>query len=118
MSWKTVRLELAKTPEHPNGSPFRAYLLRLPVDAHGVIDSAAYRSSPHQARVRRFWPNEPDRSGAIVHDALGWRFVFRAEAHCPAGIFHLEAPSIALHEHVLIAAPDSEPLPFNVLRCE
>ena len=32
MSWKSLRLELARTKEFPNGSPAHAYLLHLPLD--------------------------------------------------------------------------------------
>lgn len=117
MSWKTVRLELAKTPNYPNGSPVRAYLLRLPLNADGVIDSLLYESNPRQATVRRFWPNEPDRAGVIVSHPLGWNFVFERNGQRTHEIFQLEAISIALGKHVLVTAPDGQWLPFKVLRC-
>jgi len=118
MSWKTVRLELAKTRDHPNGSPVRAYLLRLPLDPHGTIDVSEYDESPRQATVRRYWPNEPDRMGAIERDTGGWNFVFGGEEHGADATFRLDGAPILLGRHVHVIAPDSQSLPFKVLRCE
>ena len=46
MSWKTIRLELARTPEFTNGSPIRAYLLRLPLDPDGLIETTEFGPTP------------------------------------------------------------------------
>lgn len=112
MSWKTVRLELAKTESYPNGSPVRAYLMRLPLDGDGTINPLAYELNPGRATVRRFWPNEPDRTGALGHDPLGWTLIFGQD------IYHMQSPQIALDQRVVIAAPDGQWLPFRVARCD
>ena len=61
--WNVVRLELARTPDFPEGSASRAYMLRVPLDRQGLIDEASLLSRPAMATVRRFWPNEPDQTG-------------------------------------------------------
>src|SRR5690606_1529686 len=76
MHWKTIRLELARTPEFPRGSASRAHLLRLPVNDQGVIDEEALRAAPGRATVRRFWPNEPDMAGHVVRTVEGWAFSY------------------------------------------
>jgi hypothetical protein len=43
MTWKSIRLELARTKEFPEGSASRAYLLRLPLDDRGRIYESALR---------------------------------------------------------------------------
>jgi hypothetical protein len=77
MIWKSVRLELGRTNEFPNGSASRAYLLRLPLDSEGRIDEAALENLPEQATVRRLWPSEPDLSGHLVKEGSRWAFVAR-----------------------------------------
>ena len=77
MTWKSVRLELAKTREFPNGSASRAYLLRLPLTDDGCIDEAALDALPDQATVRRLWPSEADLSGHLVRDGRRWAFIAR-----------------------------------------
>ena len=75
MTWKSVRLELAKTREFPNGSASRAYLLRLPLTDDGRIDEVALEELPDQATVRRLWPSEADVSGHLVRDGGASRLV-------------------------------------------
>ncbi|GAA0280929.1 hypothetical protein GCM10009127_22700 [Alteraurantiacibacter aestuarii] len=74
--WSLVRLELAPTVGFPKGSPSRFYLLRLPLFRDGAIDIAALLATPRNATVRRFWPNEPDRSGYIIRNDVGWAFSY------------------------------------------
>jgi hypothetical protein len=38
MPWKTIRLELARTPCFPEGSSVHAYVLRLPVNENGHLE--------------------------------------------------------------------------------
>ena len=45
MTWKTIRLELARTPEFPEGSAAHAYVLRLPIDDDGYIERSRDEAS-------------------------------------------------------------------------
>lgn len=72
MTWKSIRLELDRTREFPNGSATRAYLLRLPLAEDGTIDAHALEQAPEQATVRRLWPNEPDLCGQFVRCDGKW----------------------------------------------
>src|SRR3546814_18312564 len=72
LSWTTIRLELARTPAFPNGSAARSYVLRLPLGSGGLIDEREYRIHPELATARRFWTNEPDRHGTLLHTGNGW----------------------------------------------
>lgn len=76
MNWHAVRLELARTPSHLNGSAVRSYLLRLPIGNDGTVDRAEIARHPTRATVRRCWPNEADRTGSIAaaSDALTFAF--------------------------------------------
>lgn len=118
MTWKTIRLELARTADFPNGSPGRAYLLRLPLDAEGHVDTAAFRAEPGLATVRRYWPNEPDMAGYVIRTDRGWAFSYALGDADDEAIFHLETHAIRPGEYVTITETDGEKLPFHVMRCE
>lgn len=114
MNWKSIRLELARTNGFPQGSPGRAFLLRLPLDADGLIDAEALARNPERAAVHRHWPNEPDQSGYVIRAGTGWAFSYRPGEEDDEAIFHLETHPIRLGEYVTLTEPDGTRLPFRV----
>lgn len=114
MNWKCIRLELARTPDFPEGSASRAYLLRLPLDRDGHIDAAAIAAEPGQATVRRFWPSEPDMIGYVIHTPDGWAFSYEPGEADDEAVFHLETHAIRIGEYVTLTEPDGRKLPFRV----
>lgn len=118
MVWTVIRLELARTPEFPEGSAARAYLLRLPLDALGMIDASAFEASPQLATVRRYWPNERDKEGYVLHKRRNWVFSYAPGEEDDEALFHLETHPIRLGEFVTVTETDGERLPFRVVRCE
>lgn len=72
---RRVRLELARDHEFPNGSHERGYDFIAPLDEKGHIVAAAWRALRDRCRVRRFWANEQDEVGHILHKPGGtWAF--------------------------------------------
>ena len=117
MTWQSIRLELDRTSEFPKGSAGRAYLLRLPLDAEGVIDERAIRAAPQRATMRRFWPNEPDCSGHICRNGDCWAFV--CEGRERRGVVISEIALGPIREGVLVEVRErsGETLPFRVAKC-
>jgi hypothetical protein len=116
--WNLVRLELARTPEFPEGSASRAYLLRVPLDAGGRIDEAALAARPALATVRRFWPNEPDQSGYLVRNGKGWVFSYAPGEDDDEAVYRLDGHVLCLGEYVTIAEPCGARHPFRVVRAQ
>jgi hypothetical protein len=114
MTWKSIRLELARTREYPEGSASRAYLLRLPLDESGLIDEPALRDSPALATVHRHWPNQRDRSGYMIRNAKGWAMSYEPGEEDDETVFHLETHPIRIGEYVTLTEPDGTRLPFRV----
>ena len=114
MNWKSIRLELARTSEFPEGSASRAYLMRLPLDEGGLIDERELSNWPAMATVHRFWPNEPDRSGYVVRTPTGWAMSYEPGEDDDEPIFHLESHPIRLGEYLTLTEPDGSRLPFRV----
>lgn len=114
MNWTSIRLELARTPEFPEGSPSRAYLLRLPLNADGLIDENLLAAQPAHATVHRHWPNEPDHSGYVVRTPRGWAFSYRLGDDDDETVFHLETHRIRIGDYITLTEPDGRQLPFRV----
>lgn len=116
VTWQSIRLELDRTSDFPNGSAGRAYLLRLPLDAHGSIDEKAILLAPERATMRRFWPNEPDCGGHVRRDGDHWALVSDANGKS-ASIISEFAPG-AIHEGGLLRIRErsGEALPFRVAK--
>ena len=118
MDWSVIRLELARTPEVPEGSASRAYLLRLPLDADGMVNVEAFNEKPELATVRRSWPNWRYKEGYVIRKRNGWAFSYALGDGDDETVFHLETHPIRLGEFVTITETDGQKLPFRVVRCE
>lgn len=114
MNWKSVRLELARTPEFPEGSASRVYLLRLPLDRGGLIDERSLRASPERATVHRYWPNERDLSGYVIRTPRGWAFSYEPGEDDDEAVYHLETHPLELGNYITLTEPDGRELPFRV----
>lgn len=114
--WNLVRLELARTPEFPEGSASRAYMLLVPLDEAGLIDAAALAKRPAMATVRRFWPNEPDQTGYLMRNGPGWVFSYAVGDDDDEQIYHLQEHPLRAGEYVTITDPDGNRWPFMVVR--
>jgi hypothetical protein len=67
---KRIRLELARSKEHPAGSPLHGYEFTAPLDAQGHIDVDLWRANRERCGVRRFWGDDED-AGRLVHKPGG-----------------------------------------------
>jgi hypothetical protein len=70
-----IRLELARTHDHPQGSRDIGYEFTAPLDAQGRIDADAWHKARDRCRVRRFRPGEADDIGHLIRKPGGsWAF--------------------------------------------
>jgi hypothetical protein len=111
--WYLVKLELGPTDEFPKGSPARAFLLRLPLVRDGTVDAAACAAAPRDAFARRFWENEPDRSGAVSRNSKGWNLAFPEDVS--GAHYHLGDGAMRPGEMLDLTAPDGTLVPFRVV---
>lgn len=115
--WNLIRLELDRTPEFPGGSASRAYMLCAPLDDAGVIDEAALARQPGLATVRRFWPNEPDRSGFLVRKGGDWVISFVPGGGGESFVL-LDSHPLRLGGPVALREPDGSVRPFRIVRMQ
>jgi hypothetical protein len=70
-----IRLELARTHDHPAGSRDIGCEFTAPLDGSGQIDADQWRTSKDRCRVRRFRPGEADDIGHLIRKPGGsWAF--------------------------------------------
>jgi hypothetical protein len=117
MTWKTIRLELARTAEFPEGSAAHAYVLRLPIDDNGFIERSAIKHATQSPIVHRMWPNKPDRTGVVISQRAGWAFSYEDGDADDEGIFQLEHHPIKPGQYLTITETNGERLPFKVVSC-
>lgn len=68
---KRIRLDLARSKEHPQGSSSYGYELVAPLDRRGLIDVEAWKVLRDRCSVRRVWHGEDDKIGWLTHKAGG-----------------------------------------------
>lgn len=118
MTWKIIRLELARTPEYPEGSSAHAYVLRLPIDDNGMLEKHILLDPEQEPVVRRFWPGEADREGVVIPKGRGWVFSYAPGETDDEALFHLENHPIAVGQYLTITEANGEKLPFKVTSCQ
>jgi len=117
MTWKTIRLELARTAQYPNGSDAHAYVFRVPLDDSGFIEPAALKKAEKRPEVRRFWHGEADQKGVVIATDKGWAFSYRMGDDDDESIFRLKDHPLKLGEYLTITETDGTELPFKVVSC-
>jgi hypothetical protein len=112
---KRVRLELARSPEFPDGSTHHGYEFILPLTAEGKLDRALWESAPEVCTVHRFWEGEGDSVGTLIRTGRGkWAFSY----------FEGEADDEPIHrfgdhvfregEYISVREPGGEPHTFKI----
>lgn len=66
-----ITLHLARCKDFPEGSVRHGYEIVAPLDDRGLLDAAEWREKRAQCRVKRFWGDEPELRGILVHRAGG-----------------------------------------------
>ncbi len=116
---KTIRLELARTPEHPMGDPRHGYEFHAPLDAEGHIDVESWRRSRSKCTVRRFVPNDEDEHGHLVH-TQGRRWLFHYDLDTDPEDdevgYRFDSHVFKVGAYVSLTEHDGETRPFVVTR--
>jgi len=114
---RKFRLELARTPERPDGDAQCGYEFVAPVDPKGHFDIEVWRANREKCVVRRFWRNADDEHGHLLH-TRGGRWVFSYDEDSEDDdepIFKLGAHLLREGEYVSITEHDGIMRPFKVV---
>lgn len=92
MSLRLVRLKLARTQEHPEGSPKHGYEFIAPLADDWHIDMALWKEYGQARTMLRFWGEEDDEP-----------------------IYHFASHAFVAGEYVTITEHDGTDQPFMVI---
>lgn len=116
MALRHIRLELARTPDHPDGSIHCGYEFNLPLTGEGRVDLAEWQNHKDKCTVRRFWVGEDDEQGVLERLSRGWAFSYdpRTEDDDEA-LFRLEDHVFKPGEYISITEHDGVQRTFRVV---
>lgn len=113
---KKIRLELARTPEFPEGSARHGYEIVAPLDGNGHVDVESWRDDKKACTVRRFWADEDDEVGRLVHTRhRTWAFSYAPGEDDDEPIYRLQDHVFRVGEYVSITEHDGVTRPFRVV---
>ena len=114
MALQQIRLELARTPDFPEGSPDRGYEFIAPLTPDGHIDAKAWKDVKDRCEVTRFWAGEFE-TGLLRHVGGGWRFDYAAQDDADdEPFFKLDRHALTPGAYVSITEHDGVQRPFRV----
>lgn len=116
MTISTIRLELARTPQFPEGSARHGYEFVAPLDREGHLDAKAWPACRQTCVVRRFWPTQADEHGKLIHRRDGqWAFSYRPGDDDDEPIFRFDRHKFQVGEYVTVTEHDGIARPFKVI---
>lgn len=117
MTLRHIRLELGRDHDFPDGSVERGYEFAAPLTGDGHLDRDEWHDVRDQCTVRRFWHNEPDERGHLVHRGSGWAFHYDDEpADEDEPLFKLDRHTLVQGEYVSITEHDGVLRTFRVVQ--
>ncbi len=117
MTLRRIRLELARNAEFPEGSSQRGYEFVAPLTDDGHLDRDRWLQQRAACTVRRFWPNEDDQHGHLIHHR-GDRWAFHYDELADEDeepIFRLDRHRFVVGEYVAITEQDGVQRTFRVV---
>jgi len=116
MSLKRIRLELARTPDHPDGSARHGYEFVAPLNAGGHLVAADWQKARDACTVRRFWADADDEHGRLIHRRDGkWAFSYAVGDDDDEPIFRFDKHVFRQGEYVSVTEHDGVARPFKVV---
>jgi hypothetical protein len=115
MSLKKIRLELARTPDFPDGSTQCGYEFTAPLNRAGKLDPKQWKQDKDKCTVRRFWQKTDDEHGRLTHHrGAKWVFSYKSEDE-DEPIFRFDKHKFVPGEYVSITEHDGVARPFRIV---
>lgn len=116
MPLMTIRLELGRTRDFPQGDSRHGYEFVAPLDRHGHLDAADWRAAKERCVVRSFRPGEELRTGTLRHVGQGWRFDYvPGSTDDDEPLFKLDSHVIAPGLYLTVGEEDGEQRLFKIV---
>ncbi|WP_323796553.1 hypothetical protein [Nisaea sp.] len=116
MSVRTIRLELARNPDFPEGSSNHGYEFKAPLTGDGSLDLDAWQKVKPDCTVHRFWQGEPDEEGHLLHTrGRRWLFSYAEGEEDDEPIFKFDRHHFVEGEYVSITEHDGVQRTFRIV---
>lgn len=115
MTLKVIRLELARTKDHPDGDPNHAYVFRAPLTADGHLDANEFKKVADLCSAIKYLPTGVTEKGRLLHTHKGWAFSYAPGEDDDEPIFRLGSHIFRQGEYVTITEHDETARPFRVV---
>lgn len=117
MTLKLIRLELARTKDHPDGSHKHGYEFTAPLADDGQLDDAGWAEYKQVCTVLRFWgDDEADEHGQLIRTRGGrWAFSYEPGDDDDEPIFRFGDHVFKDGEYVTITEHDGIARPFRIV---
>jgi len=116
LSVRTIRLELARNPDFPEGSANHGYEFKAPLASDGSLDLEAWKKVKNDCTVHRFWQGEPDEDGLLIHTrGRRWVFSYEEGEEDDEPIFKFDRHHFIEGEYVSITEHDGVQRTFRVV---
>lgn len=116
MALRRIRLELARTKEFPEGKPTCGYEFVAPLTADGHFDAEAWKQNREACTVHRFWEDEDDENGKLIHvRGNHWVFSYAPGEDDDEPIFKFDRHVLKEGEYISITEHDGVTRPFRVV---
>ena len=114
-----VTLHAARSKAFPEGSIRHGYAFVAPLNAEGKIDAEGWKAHRGECFVRRFWGDDPDMRGLLVHRPGGhkgssWVFELGDELDEEEPGFRFADHAFKPGEYVSLREQDGELMTFRV----
>jgi hypothetical protein len=115
---RSIRLELARNPEFPEGGSAHGYELTAPLHSDGSLDEETWKTARQACTVRRFWAGAEDELGRLVHARnRSWAFHYDGtDSDHDEPIFRFDRHRFVEGEYVSITEHDGVQRTFRVVR--
>ena len=116
MALMRVRLELARNPGFPDGSIRHGYEFVAPLDKNSHLDAKDWEKNRKSCTVRRFWGEEDEENGMLVHGKAGWWFDYDSDdEEDDEPLFKLDRHTLKQGEYVSVTEHDGKLMAFKVV---
>jgi hypothetical protein len=116
LALKRVRLELARSPDFPDGSDRHGYEFTLPLTEEGKLDRADWEKAPELCTVHRFWEGEDDETGQLIRTGKGrWAFSYWPGEEDDEPIHRFPEHVFREGEYMSVREPDGRQHTFKIV---
>ncbi|MEQ9448889.1 MAG: hypothetical protein RLN70_08275 [Rhodospirillaceae bacterium] len=116
MTLKTIRMELARSKENPEGDSGHAYEFRAPLNEAGQFDKAHWPEQKELCTVRRFEQGEDAERGLLIHTSGGnWMFSYAPGDDDDEALFRFSSHTFKPGEYISVTEHDGVQRTFKVV---